>query len=195
MAKAEKLVPANSLQTGGPNSCILPVTFAISTVSQEPALQMSCNNNLFSIHFGGNYQVSGSKCLCTAGIPVTPWISGNCGFYSTASSQSEYGPEYQPSISSELSVRINNHINHVQPVDKCAVSVFSSDITQLVMDSIRSSLSAFTSAMDRNIAGLNFAKFVTQLKDSSFRKIAIGKYGYFLLIQLLPHWATELCER
>src|ERR1700676_4951253 len=79
------------------------------------------------------------------------------------------------------SVRTTTTINQIQPVDKCAVSVFSSDITQLVMDSIRSSLAVFSSAMDQTIAGLNFTKFVTQLKDSSYRKIPFGKYGYFLL--------------
>ncbi len=49
------------------------------------------------------------------------------------------------------------------------------------MDSIRSSLVSFSSSMDQTIAGLSFAKFATQIKDSSYRKIAIGKYGYFLL--------------
>ena len=78
-------------------------------------------------------------------------------------------------------IRTITTINQIQPVDKCEVSVFSSDITQLVMDSIRSSLVAFSTSMDQTIAGLSFAKFVTQLKDSSYRKIAIGKYGYFLL--------------
>ncbi|HEY4935746.1 MAG TPA: DUF4403 family protein, partial [Puia sp.] len=118
---------------------------------------------------------------CTAGIPVTPWISGTCGFppqplrkvNMALSTSLQFLPNYQ--------VRTTTTINQVQSVDKCSVSVFSSDITQLVMDSIRSSLAIFSSAMDQTIAGLNFEKFVTQLKDSSFRKIAIGKYGYFLL--------------
>ena len=66
-------------------------------------------------------------------------------------------------------------------MDKCEVSVFSSDITQLVMDSIRSSLATFIYAMDQTIAGLSFVKYVNQLRDSSYRKINIGKYGYFLL--------------
>jgi hypothetical protein len=144
-------------------------------------LQVSCTNNLVSIRFGGNYQVSGSKCLCTAGIPVTPWISGNCGFppqplrkvNMALSSSLQFLPNYQ--------VRTTTVINQVQSVDKCAVSVFSSDITQLVMDSIRSSLALFSSALDQSIGGLSFSKFVTQFKDSSYRKVAIGKYGYFLL--------------
>jgi hypothetical protein len=79
------------------------------------------------------------------------------------------------------SVRTITTINQLQPLDKCEVSVFSSDITQLVMDSIRSSLVAFSTAMDQTIAGLSFTNYVNQIKDSSYRKMSIGNYGYLLL--------------
>ncbi|HLA58779.1 MAG TPA: DUF4403 family protein [Puia sp.] len=181
MAKAEHLVPAEFTSDAWPQFMQPSCDFRYKYRFVRTALQISCNNNLFNIRFGGNYQVSGSKCLCTAGIPVTPWISGNCGFppqplrkvNMALSTNLQFLPNY--------SIRSNTTINQIQPVDKCAVSIFSSDITQLVMDSIRSSLVAFTTAMDQSIAGLSFTKFVTQLKDSSYRKIAIGKYGYFLL--------------
>ncbi|HSZ32353.1 MAG TPA: DUF4403 family protein, partial [Puia sp.] len=78
-------------------------------------------------------------------------------------------------------LRTSTNINRVQPVDKCSVSVFSNDITQLIMDSIRSSLVSFTSSIDQSISGLNFEKFTGRLKDSVFRKVGVGKYGYFLL--------------
>ncbi len=181
MAKAERLVPAEFTSDAWPEFLHPSCDFRYKYRFLRTSLQVSCINNLVSIHFGGNYQVSGSKCLCTAGIPVTPWISGNCGFppqplrkvNMAISTSLQFLPNYQ--------VRTATVINQVQSVDKCAVSVFSSDITQLVMDSIRSSLASFSSALDQSIAGLSFAKFVTQFKDSSYRKIAIGKYGYFLL--------------
>ncbi|MDP9042787.1 MAG: DUF4403 family protein, partial [Bacteroidota bacterium] len=118
---------------------------------------------------------------CTAGIPVTPWISGNCGFppqplrkvNMVLNSNLQFLPGY--------SVKTTTTINQIQSVDKCAVSIFSNDITHLIMDSIRSSLVTFSSAMDQTVAGLNFAKFVSKLKDSSYQKINFGKYGYFLL--------------
>lgn len=181
MAKAEKLVPAEFTSDAWPEFLHPSCDFRYKYRFLRTSLQVSCINNLVSVRFGGNYQVSGSKCLCTAGIPVTPWISGNCGFSPqplrkvnmTISTSLQFLPNYQ--------VHTATVINQVQPVDKCAVSVFSSDITQLVMDSIRSSLASFCSALDQSISGLNFTKFVTQFKDSSYRKIAIGKYGYFLL--------------
>jgi Domain of unknown function (DUF4403) len=181
LAKAEKLVPSEFTSDEWPDFMHPSCDFRYKYRFVRTSLQISCVNNLISIRFGGNYQVSGSKCLCTAGIPVTPWISGNCGFppqplrkvNMMMSSNLQFLPNYK--------LRTSTSINQIQPVDKCSVSIFSSDITQLVMDSIRSSLSTFSSAMDQNIAGLNFEKYITQLKDSGYRKIAIGKYGYFLL--------------
>jgi hypothetical protein len=78
-------------------------------------------------------------------------------------------------------VRTVTNINQIQPLDKCEVSVFSSDITQLVMDSIRSSLAAFSAALDQTIAGLSFTSFINPLRDSSYKKMTIGNYGYLLL--------------
>jgi Domain of unknown function (DUF4403) len=181
LARAEKLVPSEFTSDEWPDFMHPSCDFRYKYRFIRTGLQISCVNNLISIRFGGNYQVSGSKCLCTAGIPVTPWISGNCGFppqplrkvNMMISSNVQFLPNYK--------LRTSTSINQIQPVDKCSVSVFSSDITQLVMDSIRSSLATFSSAMDQNVAALNFEKYITQLKDSGYRKIAIGKYGYFLL--------------
>jgi len=72
-------------------------------------------------------------------------------------------------------------VTGIQPVDKCLVSVFSNDITQLVMDSIRSSLVDFSTSMDKTIAALDFSAFMQKVRDSSFRNVALGKYGYLLL--------------
>ena len=181
LAKAEKLVPLEFTSDAWPQFMQPSCDFRYKYRFVRTALQVSCINNIFSIRFGGNYQVSGSKCLCTAGIPVTPWISGNCGFAPQPLRKVNMAISTSLQFLPNYTVRSTTAINQIQPVDKCAVSIFSSDITQLVMDSIRSSLATFTSATDQTIAGLSFAKFVTQLKDSSYRKIAIGKYGYFLL--------------
>jgi len=181
LAKAEQLVPSEFTSDAWPDYMHPTCDFRYKYRFVRTSLQLSCVNNIIGIRFGGNYQVSGSKCLCTAGIPVTPWIYGSCGFppqplrkvTMSLSSGLQFLPNYQ--------LRTTTTIHKIQPIDKCEVSVFSTDITQLVMDSIRSSLVSFSTAMDQTISGLSFAKFITQLKDSSYRKIAIGPYGYFLL--------------
>jgi Domain of unknown function (DUF4403) len=181
LTKAEQLVPSEFTSEAWPDFIYSSCNFRYKYRFIRNSLQISCVNNVINVSFGGNYQVSGSKCLCTAGIPVTPWISGNCGFPPQSlrkvnmalSSNLQFLPNYK--------LRTSTSINRVQPVDKCSVSVFSNDITQLVMDSIRSSLVSFTSSIDQSISGLNFEKFTGRIKDSAFRKIAVGKYGYFLL--------------
>ncbi len=195
LAKAEQLVPSEFTSDAWPEFMHPSCDFRYKYRFIRGGLQITCVNNIIGIQFGGNYQVSGSKCLCTAGIPVTPWISGNCGFSPqplrkvnmSISTGLHFLPNYH--------LRTNTTIIKIQPVDKCEVSVFSSDITQLVMDSIRSSLATFSSAMDQTIAGLTFTKFIAQLKDSSYHKIRIGHYGYFLLNPSGdPHWATQFCQ-
>jgi hypothetical protein len=181
LAKAENLVPPEFTSDAWPQFMQPSCDFRYKYRFVRTALQISCDNNIVNIRFGGNYQVSGSKCLCTAGIPVTPWISGNCGFppeplrkvNMALSTNLQFLPNY--------SIRSTTSINQIQAVDRCAVSIFSNDITQLIMDSIRSSLIAFTGSMDKSIAGLNFTKTVTQLRENSYRKITVGRYGYFLL--------------
>jgi hypothetical protein len=181
LAKAEQLVPAEFTSEAWPDYMHPTCDFRYKYRFVRTGLQLTCVNNIIGIHFGGNYQVSGSKCLCTAGVPVTPWIYGSCGFppqplrkvNMSLSSGLQFLPNYQ--------LRTTTTITRIQPIDRCEVSVFSSDITQLVMDSIRSSLVSFSNAMDQTISGLSFTKFINQLKDSSYHKIAIGPYGYFLL--------------
>jgi hypothetical protein len=181
LAKVEHLVPAEFTSDAWPQFMQPSCDFRYKYRFVRTALQISCNNNLLDIRFGGNYQVSGSKCLCAAGIPVTPWISGNCGFPPQPLRKVNMALSTNLQFLSNYSIRSTTTIRQVQPVDKCSVSIFSSDITQLVMDSIRSSLVAFTSTLDQSIAGMSFTKLITRLKDSSYRNMDIGKYGYFLL--------------
>ena len=181
LEKAEHLVPLEFTSDAWPEFLRPSCDFRYKYRFVRSALQIACTNNVLTLRFGGNYQISGGKCLCTAGIPVTPWISGSCGFNPqplrkvnmALSSTIQYLPNY--------AVRTTTTVTQVQPVDKCSVSLFSNDITQLVMDSIRSSLVSFSSAMDQKIAGLDFNKLILKLKDNSYQKISIGQYGYFLL--------------
>jgi hypothetical protein len=180
LSKAEKLFPIEFTSEGWPAFIYPSCDFRYKYRFVRTALQISAANNLISIHFGGTYQVSGSKCLCTAGIPVTPWISGNCGFAPQPLRKVNMSLKISLQFLPNYQVRTTTIVDQVQPVDRCTVSAFSSDITQLIMDSIRSSLVSFSSSMDQNIASLGFTKLLSQIKDSCYRKVPIGKYGYFL---------------
>ncbi|MDP4251509.1 MAG: DUF4403 family protein [Bacteroidota bacterium] len=179
--KAEKVVPAEFTSDAWPGFIQPSCDFRYKYRFVRSALQVSCSNNVISVHFSGNYQVGGSKCLCTAGIPISPWISGSCGFPPQPLRKVNMGLRSTLRFLPDYRVRTTTTITGIQPVDKCQVSVFSNDITQLVMDSIRSSLVSFSSAMDQTVAGLDFSKFVQRVRDSSFHKVSLGKYGFILM--------------
>jgi hypothetical protein len=40
----------------------------------------SCVNNKVTIGFRGNYQIAGSKTVCTFDKQISPWVNGSCGF-------------------------------------------------------------------------------------------------------------------
>jgi hypothetical protein len=181
LAKAEKVVPAEFTSDAWPNFIQPSCDFRYKYRFIRSALQVTCMNNIIRVHFSGNYQVAGSKSICTAGIPVTPWISGGCGFPPQPLRRVSMGLQSTLQFLPDYRMRTTTTVTSIQPLDRCQVSIFSNDITQLVMDSIRSSLAGFSSAMDQTVAGLNFSKFVQQARDSSFRKVALGKYGYILL--------------
>lgn len=179
--KAEKLVPAAFTSDTWPGFIQPSCDFRYKYRFVRSALQIACINNVLSVHFSGNYQVGGSKCLCTAGIPVSPWISGSCGFPPQPLRRVNMGLRSTLQFLPDYRLRSTTTITGIQPLDKCQVSVFSNDITQLVMDSIRSSLASFSAAMDQTVAGLDLSKFVRQARDSSFHRVSLGRYGYILL--------------
>jgi hypothetical protein len=181
LEKAERIIPREFTSGAWPDFIQPSCDFRYKYRFIRSSLQLGCSNNIVSIHLSGNYQVGGSKCLCTAGFPVTPWISGSCGFPPQPLRRVNMGLQSTLQLLPDYKIRSTTTITDIRAIDRCQVSVFSNDITQLVMDSIRSSLQTFSAATDQTVAGLNFSGLVQRAKDSSFRKIAIGKYGYILL--------------
>jgi hypothetical protein len=110
--------------------------------------------------------------------PVSPWISGTCGF------GNEPMRRVNITVSSQLYFLPNYHIltatktDRLEALDKCNVSLFSTDVTQQVLDSIRSSLAAFCSSLDETIAGMDFKTMAQPAIEKSYSKTAISKYGY-----------------
>ncbi len=180
LERAEKLVPLEFTSDKWPAFLQPSCDFRYKYRFVRSKLQVSCHHNILQVSFGGNYQVAGSKSLCTAGIPVTPWISGGCGFppqplrrvKMTLLSTVQFMPDY--------SLHTTTTVLQVQPLDRCEVSVFSNDITQMIMDSIRSSLAAFGSIVDQAIAGRHFLKALQTAHDSAYGGVSLRGYGYLL---------------
>jgi hypothetical protein len=69
-------------------------------------------------------------------------------------------------------------LDRVVALEKCEVSVFSNDITSLIVDSVRSSVLSFCGTLDQTVAGMSLANMQRQGAQLAYQKMAMGKYGY-----------------
>ncbi|PWT73602.1 MAG: hypothetical protein C5B59_13070 [Bacteroidetes bacterium] len=181
LAKAEQLVPKEFTSDSWPNFIQSSCDFRYKYRFVRSALSLSVVNNQVGIQFAGNYQVAGSRCVCTADKPVTPWISGSCGFGKEPMRRVQIAIRSQLNFYPTYQIHTATSLNKLQATDRCEVSLFSSDVTQLVMDSIAASVVAFCSALDQTIAGMSFAGPAHQAIEKSYQKTCMGKYGWLLI--------------
>lgn len=179
--KANFLVPAQFTSDGWPNYSQPSCDFRYKYRFMRSAFTITCVNNVLGVQLTGNYQVAGAKCICSMNKPVSPWISGSCGF------GNEPLRRVTINVSSKLSFLPNFKIltatapGKIEAQDKCYVSLFSSDVTQQVLDSVRASVQSFCSALDATISGMDFSRTVQQSVEKGFHKIPISKYGFLVI--------------
>jgi hypothetical protein len=181
IAKAEQVVPKEFTSDTWPNFIQPSCDFRYKYRFVRSSLSISCVNNAVGVQFGGNYQVAGSRCICTANKPVSPWISGSCGFGKEPMRRVNVGIRSQLNFLPTYQVQTNTQLSRLQAIDKCMVSFFSSDVTQLVLDSIQSSVASFCSTLDETIAGLSFSGLVRQASEKTYQKTNLGLYGFLLI--------------
>ena len=179
--QAENMAPLEFTSERWPDYDLSSCDFRYKYRFVRSNLGFACTNNRMTITFAGNYQIAGSKTVCAFGKQVSPWVNGSCGFGSepmrrvmiTINSQLEFQPNY--------TLKTTTLPEKVQAVDKCTVTIFNNDITQLVIDSIGASVAAFGSYMDKTIAGMNFTSTLQTLASKVGRKIPLMDYGYIKL--------------
>ena len=139
---------------------------------------IGCTNNQLTLQLKGSYQVAGGKCFCAMGKPVSPWISGNCGFGDEPMRRVEINIDSRLRFLPDYRVQTITRTAPLRSLDKCVMSMFSVDMTQLIADSIQSSLNSFCTYLDETIAGMNFPAYFHQTAAPALQKTAIGGYGY-----------------
>jgi hypothetical protein len=77
-------------------------------------------------------------------------------------------------------MRTVSNVEQVKALDKCVMSIFSMDMTQMIMDSIRSSINAFCKVLDQGAASLNVANYIRQT-TKTWQKTPIGPYGWLVI--------------
>ncbi|MES1220430.1 MAG: DUF4403 family protein, partial [Bacteroidota bacterium] len=174
----DSLVPIQFTSDLWPNYSQPSCDFRYKYRFLRSGLTGSCINSKIGINLTGNYQISGSRCICAMNKPVSPWISGSCGFGTEPLRRVNISVSSQLSFLPDYHIRTFTKADKLDAVDKCYVSVFSSDVTGEVLDSIRASLANFCRTLDETVAGMDFKNIFKPAIEKSYRKTPVSKYGY-----------------
>ena len=181
LGHAESLAPRELTSTGWPEYFQTGCDFRYKYRFIRSAFQFNCVNNRVQVNMSGVYQIAGSKTVCAMGQPVYPWVGGSCGFGNepmrkvniTLRSDLQFTPDYR--------LRTVTRAEKVQAVDRCLVTLFKTDVTQQVLDSIAASINAFGQSVDAMVSGINFDDYLQPIAEKAGKKIPLSTYGYMKL--------------
>ncbi|MBN8850955.1 MAG: hypothetical protein BGO55_29350 [Sphingobacteriales bacterium 50-39] len=177
---ADTIVPREFTSEGWPTFIQTSCEFRYKYRFVRSAFNLSCTNNKISLQMGGSYQVAGGRCLCAMGKPVSPWISGNCGFGSEPMRKVDITLSSQLTLLPNYKIRTVTHLDQLKAMDKCVMSVFSMDMTQMIVDSIRSSINSFCGTLDQTLASLDFTGYLHHSAMRAWHRLPLGPYGYLV---------------
>jgi len=177
---ADTIVPKEFTSEGWPSYLQTSCEFRYKYRFVRSGFNLSCTNNKIFLQMGGSYQVAGGRCLCALGKPVSPWISGNCGFSSEPMRKVDINLSSQLTLLPNYKIRTITRLDLLKPQDKCIMSVFSMDMTQMIVDSIRSSITSFCSILDQTLAGLDFTGYLHHSAIRAWQRMPLGPYGYLI---------------
>ena len=180
MLIADTVVPKEFTSEGWPAFLQTSCEFRYKYRFVRSAFNLSCINNKLTLHMGGSYQVAGGRCLCAMGKPVSPWISGTCGFNPEPMRKVDINLSSQLTLLPNYKIRTVTRLDDLKALDKCVMSMFSMDMTQMIVDSIRSSIGSFCSVLDQTLAGLDFTGYLHHSAVKAWQRMPLGPYGYLV---------------
>lgn len=178
LTKAETMVPKEFTSDKWPDYTQSSCDFRYKYRFVRSALTFGLVNNQAAIGFGGNYQIAGSKAVCAFDKPVSPWVSGSCGFGNEPLRKVTIALNSAISFLPSYKIKSTTKLTQLTALDKCQVTLFNNDMTGQVMDSIRASVAAFTHTFDSSVAALDFSSMLKLVTEKSSRKIMLSKYGF-----------------
>ncbi len=140
----------------------------------------SIQNNAVNIGFRGYYQIAGSKSLCAFNKQIAPWVTGSCGFGDESLRRVDVNINSQLQFLPNHQIRTNTTVNRIRPIDKCQVTLMQSDITQQIMDSIRSSIEVYSREFDRFVFQFNNNPVLQDWRKGP-KVLPLATYGFINL--------------
>ena len=181
LSHADSIMPKEFTSYGWPAYQQPSCDFRFKYRFVRSAFTLNYSNNRLNLQLTCSYQVAGSRCICTFGKPVSPWLSGTCGFGNEPLRKVDIGISSQLDFLPNFHIRTQTRTDRLKALDKCVVSMFSEDMTQQVLDSIRSSIDALCANIDQNVATLNPAPWLRQATVIAGQGLAIGPYGWLVI--------------
>jgi len=178
LARASVLIPQEVTSDGWPEYLQTSCDFHYKYRFVPAGFTLNCVNNLVLVKLSGTYQVSGEKCVCAFGKQTSPWIGGSCGFGKEPMRKTDIYINSTLQFQPNYTVHTKTTTQKVNALEKCTVSMFNLDITQQIMDSIKSSTNIFCHSMDSVVNGLDFTRTTKALGERINKKIPLGRYGY-----------------
>ena len=174
---ADSIVPKEFLSPGWPAYLQASCDFRYRYRFVRSGFNIRCINDHLSVSMTGSYQVAGGRCLCAAGRPVSPWVSGYCGFDKEPMRRIDFSFGTQLGIQPDYRLRATSAVERILAIDRCKMSVFSMDMTDQITDSIRSSIAAFCKSFDASLSTVKFGDYLRQTAKT-WQKSPIGPYGW-----------------
>lgn len=181
LARADSIMPKNFTSYAWPAYTQPSCDFRYKYHFVRSAFTLNCSNNLLNLQLTCSYQVAGSRCICALGKPVSPWLSGTCGFGNESMRRVDIGISSQIDFLPDYRIRTRTRTGQLKALDKCIVSMFSQDMTQQIVDSVQVSIDALCSIIDQNVAHLNFSPWLRQATAMAGQGIPMGHYGYMII--------------
>jgi len=178
---ADSLFPREFLSPGWPGYLQPSCDFRYKYRFVRSGFILHCSNNRISVAMEGNYQVAGGKCLCALGKPVSPWVSGYCGFDKEPMRRVDIAFSTLLGFQPNYRIRTTSGVDQVKALDPCNMSVFSVDMTQQIVDSIKSSVNFFCKTFDAAAAKMDVAGYLRQTAARAWQKTPLGPYGYLIV--------------
>jgi hypothetical protein len=174
---ADSMVPREFLSPRWPAYLQPSCDFRYRYRFVRSAFNITCTANHLSVSMSGSYQVAGGRCLCAAGRPVSPWVSGYCGFDKEPMRRIDFSFGTLLGIQPNYRLQAVSAVEKIMAIDRCRMSVFSMDMTDQITDSIRSSIAAFCKSFDASISAVGFGDYLKQTAKT-WQKSPIGPYGW-----------------
>jgi hypothetical protein len=180
LAAADSVFPKEFTSLGWPAYLQPTCDFRYRYRFVRSAFNIRCTNNRISVGMECSYQVAGGHSLCAGGRPVSPWISGYCGFDNEPMRRVDLSFATQFFVQPDYHLQTTSGVEQVKALDRCTMSIFSMDMTQQIMDSIRSSINGLCRQLDASAAGLNVAGYLRQTART-WQKTPLGPYGWLVI--------------